>query len=761
MPVPGIMEASGYDWPIGKGRKPLAHQKLMAEFMVTHPRCFNLSDMGCVAGETLIDTLEGKVAISTLAQRGPRCVVRTLTNDGPRFMEIDAPFKKGRDKLYRVRFQSGREIVVTSRHVFLTSRGWTSCGQLPIGESLPVFDVYPQQSIWEPCRVKFQLSADHLSRIISNSGGYFDSLFYDAPPPPVPSSDLASIPLQAGVLTRTRFEWRTDAQGNKHIHNDLFFDDPRSKRRCGVQLDQGETGAFLSEYATKLNGNQFHISAQYHLCPNQQLEGPPNQALRLCIPLTVATSPPFDTVTHITYERTDFYYDMEVPVHANYTAHGLCNHNTMKTLATLWAADFVMSQYPKGECRALIVAPLSILERVWSDAIFANLLSRRTVKIVYGSSVDRQRQLAIPADFYIINFDGLGVGATTRKRFELGGISADLAERTDIKLAIVDEASAYRDARTKRHKIARVLIGRRDYLWQLTGTPTSNGPTDAYGLAKLANNARGESYGSFHNRTMMRLSQFKWIPRAGSYEEARKLLTPAIRFDIRDVWDGPPMTVQQREVALTPSQTKAMAQLKRDLQVTLGGGEPITAMNEAAARQKFIQISLGAVYDGQHDAHAIDAAPRLNELKQVIDNAPGKILCFVPLTSVVNLLYRELKGKVGCDVVNGETPQRERSGLFERFQQPESDLRLLIADPGTMAHGLDLYEARTVIWYGPVDRCELYLQANKRAHRPGQKYPVSIVQIVSNKLEREIYRRLENNETLQGALLEAVRTNAV
>lgn len=439
----------------------------------------------------------------------------------------------------------------------------------------------------------------------------------------------------------------------------------------------------------------------------------------------------------------------------------LSDMGTMKTLAALWAADFVMSQYPKGECRALVVSPLSTLERVWSDGIFANLLGRRSCQIVYGSGEDRRKKLGLPADFYIINFDGLGIGVSSRKRFELGGLSLDLFERNDIQLAIIDEASAYRDARTKRHRVARVLFGKRPYLWQLTGTPTSSGPTDAYGLAKLANNARGESYGSFHNRTMMRVSQFKWIPRVGAYDEARRLLQPAIRFALEDVWDGPPLTVQQREVLLTDEQTKAMTQLKRDLQIVVKSGQPITAANEAAARQKFIQVSLGAVYDEDHKAHAIDAAPRLNELKDLIAAAPHKILCFVPLTSVVNLLYKELKGKVSCGVVNGETSQRERSGLFERFQQPESDLRLLIADPGTMAHGLDLYQADTVIWYGSTDRTELYLQANKRAHRPGQKHPVTVVQIVSNKLEREIYRRLENNESLQGALLQMVKEGTI
>ena len=36
-----------YDWPLYKGRHPpYSHQKVMAEFMTLHKRCFNLSEMG-------------------------------------------------------------------------------------------------------------------------------------------------------------------------------------------------------------------------------------------------------------------------------------------------------------------------------------------------------------------------------------------------------------------------------------------------------------------------------------------------------------------------------------------------------------------------------------------------------------------------------------------------------------------------------------------------------------------------------------------
>ena len=425
-----------------------------------------------------------------------------------------------------------------------------------------------------------------------------------------------------------------------------------------------------------------------------------------------------------------------------------------KTNATLWAADWLMRQHAPGTFRALIVAPLSILQTVWANAIARNFLGSRKVEILHGTAEQRLAALRRDADYYLVNFDGVGVGAHTRKKFELGGFSRELAGRQDIQLAVVDEASAYKDSQTKRHRIARLVFGTKPYLWLLSGTPTPNSPTDAFGLAKLVNNAWGKSFTGFRAETMQKITQFKWVPTRDGYDKARQLLSPAIRFDIAQVWDGPALTTQQREVPLTDQQKKLMADLKRDLVITIKTGQPITAINEAASRTKFMQISLGGVYDSDHKPHWVDAAPRLSELRAVIDEAPAKLLIFVPLTSIVNLLYKELKEHTR-EIVNGDTSQKDRARIFQAFQSG-ADPRLLIVDPGCVSHGLDLWAARTVVWYGPTDKTELYLQANKRAHRPGQTGPVSIVQLVSNKLEREIFRRLENNETMQGALLQLV-----
>ena len=87
----------------------------------------------------------------------------------------------------------------------------------------------------------------------------------------------------------------------------------------------------------------------------------------------------------------------------------LSDMGTMKTLSTLWAADYVMQRNPG--MKALIVAPLSILQRVWGDAITQHFLGRRTYAIVHGDAKKRQKQLEKNVDFYIINHDGVGVGA--------------------------------------------------------------------------------------------------------------------------------------------------------------------------------------------------------------------------------------------------------------------------------------------------------------------------------------------------------------
>lgn len=431
--------------------------------------------------------------------------------------------------------------------------------------------------------------------------------------------------------------------------------------------------------------------------------------------------------------------------------HACCFNDTGtgKTRAALWAADYIMRLYEAAgkRIRALIVCPKSCMDAVWKDQVFKAFWSRRTVSVAHGTASKRNKMLAADVDFYIVNFDGLLV-----KDF-----AAELALRDDIQIIIVDEASAYRHANTPRHRKTRTLLGERIYLWPMTATPCSNGPTDAYGIAKLVNNAGGESFRSFQERVTFSAGPWKRVPRIGAHEDALKLMSPAIRFAIGDCLDLPECTVQRREVELSPEQKHAYERLRLDAQLMLKDGARIDVANQAVLRSKLIQVVCGAIYDSEHAYHEIDATPRHSALKEIIDSCREKVIVFAPLRSAVEILYKKFSKLYACEMIHGDITGKHRAQIFSRFEREDRDnLQVIVADPGTMAHGITLVAGTIVAWYGPTDKTEHYLHGNKRIHRPGQTKTTTVVQMTSTPVEHEIYRRAAANETMLGAILKLV-----
>ena len=69
----------------------------------------------------------------------------------------------------------------------------------------------------------------------------------------------------------------------------------------------------------------------------------------------------------------------------------------------------------------------------------------------------------------------------------------------------------------------------------------------------------------------------------------------------------------------------------------------------------------------------------------------------------------------------GGVDMDERPGIIRRFQDPEDDLRFLIANPQTAGYGLTLTTADLAIYYSNSYNLELRLQSEDRIHRIGQK----------------------------------------
>lgn len=401
---------------------------------------------------------------------------------------------------------------------------------------------------------------------------------------------------------------------------------------------------------------------------------------------------------------------------------------TGKTASAIWASDFLLSQGVVH--RVLIICPLSIMDSAWRADLFSFAMHRR-VDIAYGSPDKRRKILQGDAEYVIINYDGVEI------------VADDIAA-AGFDLIVVDEATHYKNAQTKRWKALNKLVGENTWLWMMTGTPAAQSPLDAYGLAKLVN-PRGvpRFFGSFRDQVMYKITRFKWGVKDSATETVFNALRPAIRFTKDECLDLPPMVYTKRKVELTPQQRKYYKELK-DKMVMQAAGEAVTAVNAAVNMNKLLQISAGAVYTDGGDALEFDIKNRYKVLMETIQEASGKVLVFVPFRHTIGILSEKLAADgITNEIIQGDVPASKRTDIFKRFQE-QHDPRVLVIQPAAASHGVTLTAADTVVWWAPTSSLETYAQANARVHRSGQNNKCTVVQLHGSSVEQHVYRLLDD-----------------
>jgi SNF2 family DNA or RNA helicase len=421
-----------------------------------------------------------------------------------------------------------------------------------------------------------------------------------------------------------------------------------------------------------------------------------------------------------------------------------CNNGmgSGKTLSGLWAFDY-LAQRGLAK-RMLVVAPLSTLERTWGDEIFTHF-PHLTAAVLHGSMERRLKMLAVEHDIYIVNHDGI----------KSAPLLDALCARNDIDVVLIDELAVCRTSGTERYKAAVKLTQNRKFVWGFTGTPTPNAPTDAWAQCRLITPHTVPKYfGKFRDEVMKQISPYKWLPRANALDVVRSAMQPAIRFSREECIDLPPTTYTTRTVELTKEQKKAYDDMLRNLKAEYEGGQ-VLAVNEAVKLGKLVQICTGVAYGTSGDV-VIPSAPRMELVREIIEEAEAKVIVFVPYTKALLALAEYLRKDFSVECVYGEVSKNERDRIFSDFQK-RADPRVLVADARTMSHGLNLTAANTIVWYGPTTSTETFLQANERIPRPGQKLNTHIVCVESTPIERVMYDRLRKRESMQNTLLDLLK----
>ena len=414
---------------------------------------------------------------------------------------------------------------------------------------------------------------------------------------------------------------------------------------------------------------------------------------------------------------------------------------TGKTSAAIWAADYLMNQGRVN--RVLVICPLSIMQSAWQADLFKTAM-HRSCGIAHGSAAKREKVIRGQYQFVVINFDGVAV------------VEKAIAE-SGFDLIIVDEANAYKNPSTVRWKTLARLVKKGTYLWMMTGTPASQSPLDALGLARMVNPDGIPRYMSaWRDKVMHQVSKFKWVPKADSRDTVFNALQPAIRYEKAQCLDLPEVTYQTRIVPLSTQATKYYRELVKEMQIQ-AAGETISTVNAAAALSRLLQLSGGAVYTDDANIVEFDVTPRLKVLEEVLDETLHKVLVFVPYRHTLTLLKKHLDSiGVNSEVISGDVTANQRSVIFNNFQRM-AEPRVLLIQPQAASHGVTLTAADTVVFWSPVMSVETYLQCIARIDRVGQKNAMTVIHLQGSEVERRMYTMLQNKVDMHEKLVDLFR----
>jgi len=333
-------------------------------------------------------------------------------------------------------------------------------------------------------------------------------------------------------------------------------------------------------------------------------------------------------------------------------------------------------------------------------------------------------------------------------------------------LMIVDESSTIKNRAAARTKNILSCAEYTKYRRILTGSPITKSPLDLFSQCNfLSKEALGyKSFFAFRGRyaeIVRRTMGHKSFQEIKGYKRLDELSEKIEEFSHRvlkkDCLDLPEKIYTQRSVPLTKEQEKAYVQMKQLALAMLEDGELSTTASVLTQIMRLQQICCGHITTDEGETQTIKSN-RLNSLLEVIEETSGKVIIWANFThdilAIEDALKKAYKDKDIASSFYGATAQDDRQEIVNRFQDPDSPLRFFIGQPKTGGYGLTLTEANTVIYYSNSYDLELRLQSEDRAHRIGQKKPVTYIDLISPKtIDEKILEALQGKVNLAGQVL--------
>lgn len=424
-----------------------------------------------------------------------------------------------------------------------------------------------------------------------------------------------------------------------------------------------------------------------------------------------------------------------------------------KTVTTLTAIDQL---FTKNEIqKVLVIAPLRVAKFVWpKESLAWSHLKNIKVCVLHGTKSEREKLLDSKATIHIINKEmvqWLVTEMVDRKKWPYDCV-------------VIDEASAFKNPRSKRTKFLKMANHKINRMIQLTGTPASNGLLDVWSQLYLLDN--GERLGrtfSLYKHTYFDSDYmgYNWTPKEGAKEQIyQKIADKCLTLNKHDYLNLPKCNKNIINLEMEGTFLEQYRELEREFILVLQD-EAITAQQAGVLSNKLLQFCGGAVYsdgnieDGVYLQNIIGnkntvvvSESKINALKDLIEEFSGD-----PVLVAYN--YKHEVRRLMEAFPNGKVLDTEK----DVDDWNEGKIPVMFVHPASAGHGLNLqHGGNNLVWFSLTWDLEAYDQLNGRLDRQGQTKPVFIHHLVfRDSIEERIMERLENKHVTQTDLLNAMK----
>ncbi len=393
-----------------------------------------------------------------------------------------------------------------------------------------------------------------------------------------------------------------------------------------------------------------------------------------------------------------------------------------KTLQGIGVAELLARE---AEIRkVLIVSPASVKAQ-WRSEILR--FSERDYQIVLGGAAERAAQYENNCFFTICNYEQV-----------LRDILA--IERAKWDLIVLDEGQRIKNWEARTSQIVKSL--RSPFALVLSGTPLENRLDDLFSVIEFIDDRRLGPAFRFFNRHRVTAENGKVIGYRG-LDELRERLKPVLLRRTRStvMKDLPPRSTEI--VRITPTDEQAGIEVAQmQIVSSIVRKKYISEMDLLRLQKALLLARMNADSTFLVDKHPPGFSSKLERLQELLAELAAeeerKIVLFSEWATMLTLIERQIK-RLKLDYVrlDGSVPQKKRQLLVHRFQRDPACRVFLTTNAGST--GLNLQAANTVVNVDLPWNPAILEQRIARAHRMGQKCPVQVYLLVT---ERTIEEKL-------------------